>query len=395
MIPLGGPHCQAAGNTVQVACSPGTSLFVEKKFARILILQEKHTMAARVFELTRSHAGGGRELSSQEAAGADWLVDDKPVFFSMGEHYGRAADVGTPIVSGIALIIGLLFLLAGLGIGRSFMPKKLVDGDGGGLICLFVTGLILGSMCLWSLVNSLIYLTWRKTNRDPALPFWQRDYPWDPSGCDDVARRAFREYTGCGSYALLCAVAPVGLGLTLPLGATALFWIARPFLLLSLFQLLCAVCVWRTNLRYGTSRLVYARCPFELGSRIEAEWLGGELLRETSRLEVTIRCLEERLLRNSSGGGGSDGTMRMQLFLLKRIFEPSEQMRVDGRLPFSVGLPATADLTTHLSARTSNAEFVVNRRVVNVQASPRYWMVTIRNPDKKRGFNAEFLVPVY
>jgi hypothetical protein len=320
----------------------------------------------------------------------DWTTDDTPIQFSMGERYGRKADVTTPIISGVLLLLGIPLLLAGAGVGRS-LTRELDDG---GLAGLGVVGLILSAIGGWSLVNSIIYRIWRATRGTGAE--WQRDYPWDPRGCSDLSRSEFRQYLGCGLVALLFAAMAIGFALSCVAGVIAFAIVAGLFLLLSVFQLGCSLWVWKSNLRHGTSRLVYARCPYELGSRFEGRWLGGELLRQAERVELEIRCVEERGTYGSDGT--SDGVERWQLILLKRTVVVDEPLRRSGCLSLLVDLPQDVRLKTNLSAKTSNADVtavVVNRIFHNVQAIPRYWTLTVRNPDRIGGFRAEFLIPVY
>lgn len=116
-------------------------------------------------------------MPNGDTAFPEWSVDSTPVQFDMGEHYGQKVSLVPPILSGLVLLIGLAFVLVGLGVGRSITK---MDLEGGEVLC--VMGLVMSSVFLMALISGIRNWVKRRTSRDPALPFWKRDYPWDSDG---------------------------------------------------------------------------------------------------------------------------------------------------------------------------------------------------------------------
>jgi len=130
------------------------------------------------------------------------------------------------------------------------------------------------------------------------------------------------------------------------------------------------------RLEYGRTFLHFGRFPFLLGETADLRLSPPRHARRLAELEVTLRCVEERLQKVRHPGETTLYVARWQMW--------ADARRVDaaglaGRgLQLSFVLPRDPGLGTDLSA-----------------TPPRYWELSVKGEVPGVDFASTFLVPVY
>lgn len=296
--------------------------------------------------------------------------------------------VGTFLFGTPFLLMGLFVLAAGLGV----LP---VESEGGPAPMALVAGV--GG--LFSLVGAGFWVSgakrlfrqarWNAVRRTRPGEPWAWDHPWNPVGARHrTSREAFRALVACLFFSAFAApfhwwAFHSGEG-PIPVMAASAF--------LDLLALACWGGFFYTvgrGLKYGSSFLRYRVFPFFVGERLDADLEGLDRLRGFRTLTVTLRCVQDRVVRKGNttsvdayavheearevspdeiplGPGGGAG-----VFKLFRRAGPAEGLPVSFELP-------PGDLETVLSASPA-----------------RRWEVVVRAETPGIDYEAVFLVPVY
>lgn len=126
------------------------------------------------------------------------------------------------------------------------------------------------------------------------------------------------------------------------------------------------------GLKYGISRLALPSVPLRLGSRPTVKLEAAD--RIEGRLAASLRCVEERVVRD---GSGSKTTTRVECFVLHEKAWTVDRSAAGADVNLTLELPADApptDLGVH---------------------PPRYWELELAAETPGIDYHAVFLLPVY
>ena len=276
-----------------------------------------------------------------------------------------------------AVIIGLPFVAAGVAVGMLVAGKIDIE-EGGRLVFPAFAALTMG-LCfaiagLSFVAHGVRGLLRRggaaaRRARYPGQP-WMADHAWERlGGRDEAPRDAWRALWFAAFLALFLV----------PFHWIAFFSADRPLILqvvTLIFDLVAVVLVGQAarvglrRLRYGPSRLAFARFPVRPGT--EAELL-LDLLSPRARsrpLRATLRCVEERYEPLMDARQREMRTVCYELYRDEVMIPPGERCA-------RFVLPEDAP-TTVLSG-----------------LPPRYWELELRAEGAGADYGARFLVPVY
>ncbi|MBI4666087.1 MAG: hypothetical protein HY751_06745 [Nitrospinae bacterium] len=191
----------------------------------------------------------------------------------------------------MTLVVVAICVLVGIGLlGRILTrPALHVRGDmdyialaiGG--ICL-ITGLLQGSVWLyhWAVARSIRHA--------PAA--WMRDYHWPRAGINDGAALALLKNCAgmlvngiwLAPFHWLAYNTPEARLAFLPLGILDIIWLVLLFFVLRQAS---------RFFRFGAGRLIYGAVPYLLGERLEAVFVGSQVLAGT-KAEAELRQVREK-----------------------------------------------------------------------------------------------------
>jgi hypothetical protein len=211
--------------------------------------------------------------------------------------------------------------------------------------------------------------------RHPREP-WRYDYRWPQDGVrDDTLRRIVRGALIIG-YVLLFLV-PFNL---MVLGGTTQQ--GRIYVFVVLGDLAVAIgLVYESYMtvrwiKYGRSYLSYRTFPFYLGRPLEVTFCNNRFTRHCRRLEITLRCIQERAQHGCRLYQSE--VQRYQMYADKQVIDDAAEL-LGGEIAIRFDLPApTEDLETQLSERP-----------------PRYWELMVTSEVRGIDFESTLLVPVY
>jgi hypothetical protein len=211
---------------------------------------------------------------------------------------------------------------------------------------------------------------------------WRADHAWDPRGiAGDPGRRAGSAFLGSAGMAAFLAlftyIAFVNLD---PRRDGNGVWFMRS--VVAVFDLGVAASFGYSayllvrRLEYGRTFLHFGRFPFLLGETADL-WLApprhpGRL----GELEVTLRCVEERIQEVRRGTRTTLSVARWQMWADARKVDAAGL--AGSGLQLSFDLPRDPGLGTDLSA-----------------TPPRYWELSVKGEAPGVDFASTFLVPVY
>ena len=197
---------------------------------------------------------------------------------------------------------------------------------------------------------------------------WRYDYPWSRYGITDETGK-----TVAKTFIILIAI---GVFLV-PFHAVFLFnpesrtlgnmiWVA--YLVLGLFDIfllggmIYAVYLVLRRLRFGRTRILFSSFPYYLGGNLDVSFEGGKKLANRSKLDVTLRCVEEVF---EVGGHGRHRRLELvcyQIYHDQRVYATDR----DGRASFSFPLPAEMPGTQLIESPPTYWELVVRAAMSGV-----------------------------
>jgi hypothetical protein len=130
-------------------------------------------------------------------------------------------------------------------------------------------------------------------------------------------------------------------------------------------------------LKYGTSRVHFARFPFRPGASFKAGLEANSKLRQAPKIDLTLRYIEEIIIHRSSG---KNSNTQINLYCLHEVAQeltPAHFANADGAIPISMRLP---------SGEYSNRLMEKPRR---------YWELEIKAETPGIDYKAFFVLPVY
>jgi hypothetical protein len=210
---------------------------------------------------------------------------------------------------------------------------------------------------------------------DPAP--WRSEFPWDRRGSIGDSGRVFGAalFALAGMSAFLVPFAWLAFS---PLRGLDSWAFRGSIAFFGLF--LAGLAGWvayllARRLKYGPGFLRFGHFPFLLGEAADLRLEPPRHARGLRRLEVALRCVEERIERQRDREGEHAFVSRWQLWAETRTVDAD--LGGSG-LELSFALPADPALGTRLSAE-----------------SPRYWELVARGAAPGVDYASAFLVPVY
>ncbi len=207
---------------------------------------------------------------------------------------------------------------------------------------------------------------------------WLVDYDWDARGsCDDTGQRA-RNYL-LGFIFLSAFLSPFHYFIITDGAWVYIF----PVLIVGVFDVIAAVLFGTfvyhliQRVKYGRSRLYFDRFPFFLGESLDVRWEMGRPLGAFRRMDMTLRCVEERqITRRDSDGDTHSSTVCFEIYSQVLPIDQEGVQQTTTALPIAFSLPDAP--ATQFTA-----------------ATPRYWELEIHADTPGVDYDATFLVPVY
>ncbi len=273
--------------------------------------------------------------------------------------------------------VGVVIVLVSLDIGihapdRSFnAPREMVALIGGIFALAGLSFLIHGIRGLRRAERR------ERLERQRASEPWMADYPWN-SRWAPARGEGKRGQQLWGLVVIFLFLVPFNwLVFWREGGAGWVFLVVT--VIFDLVLLLSAgylVYLWGRRLKYGKSRLDFARFPFLLGERFEGTLTTGRAARGIREVEVTLRAIEEVYDTDQKG---SRSVVCYQVWAQTQTLEnsgsiASERLRMD----VTFDLPEVSELSTHLSQRPA-----------------RYWELAVKAETPGIDYAARYLVPVY
>ena len=219
----------------------------------------------------------------------------------------------------------------------------------------------------------------RRREEHPLEP-WLGDYPWDARGADSGGIGS--ALSGFAVFAFLALFLSMFNWLVFLSNEKDVPFFAKAivgfFDLIALLVLGSAFYQLFQYLKYGSSRLHFARFPFRPGSSLEAGLEANARILRAPTISLTLRYIEEEIVVTSSG---SKTSSTVQLHSLHEI---------------------TQELNTSMFDANSGSEIPINIRLpegdfsTNLSGSPRrYWELDVKAETPGIDYAARFLIPVY
>ena len=149
------------------------------------------------------------------------------------------------------------------------------------------------------------------------------------------------------------------------------------FDLIALVILGGAIYAFFQHLKYGTSRLHFARFPFRPGHSVEAGLEAGRKIAAAPSISLTLRYIEEVTETTGSGKNRSTTTVLYCLHEVKQDLNAGQFDASAGEIPISIRLPA-GDFSNRL-----------------IETPRRYWQLEVKAETPGIDYAATFLLPVY
>ena len=261
----------------------------------------------------------------------------------MGMRGQIEGEFSSPTEKLVPQAIGLVFLLAGLGI---FLAS-------------------LSSVLRW-------YRKIRMEGAGVEYP-WLTDYAWNQSGVrDGTIRRALNglgmalflglflfpfNYFAFAAREVPCLFMPI-------IGIFDLVWFA--LLYKAIKDLIHVV-------RFGSSKLVFHRFPFFLGEQLDAGFSNPAGLGTIERMTITLRCIEEAKIQK----GDSQELVSYQVYAETKEIPTGTNILRNETIPISFALPQDVSETKLLGDQVF------------------YWEIAVEAVRPGLDYTGEFLVPVY
>ena len=309
-------------------------------------------------------------------------LDAHPARSKVAVAGGCAVLFGLPFFG-----VGLFLLLAALG----EVPLKSRGGDPP-LFVLVLVAIVFGGLGLFLIAHGIGTMRtrsrWKSSQKDHPEELWMWEHQWDPAGAS---------HGGVGeTVGGLVAVLFLTVFMT-PFNYIFLWSEFTPIavLVVGVFDLI-ALAAWGAffyravqSLKYGTSRFLFSTFPFFLGERVEGRLTEADRFRGSTKIEVTLRCVEEAF----------DLPCNSNTVVCYSVFEEVRSFR-PGSLDFGVGDPARFfQLFRKADARaTLDLSFQLPAEDLGTALSaspPRYWELEVKAETRGVDYVATFLLPVY
>ena len=286
---------------------------------------------------------------------------------------GCLVFLGMPFVA-----FGVFVLLASLGL----LDVDLRARNGGPAWMVTAFGAVfaaVGASVVWGgLAGMARARAARKRREEHPLEPWYWDHPWDSrcaqSGSLGAAIQTFVVFLFLeGFLSMFHWWAFFSDDRVLPL-----MFIVGLFDLFALIVLLGAFYQLFQHLKYGTSRLHFARFPFRPGQSVEGGLEVSRKVTRADRLTLNLRFLEEV---TETKGEGKNRSSQQVLYCLHEVKQELNAAQFD----------AGSDLDIPISLRLPEGDFSNQ-----LLATPRrYWELEVKADTPGIDYEARFLLPVY
>lgn len=296
-----------------------------------------------------------------------------------GQLQPRGVQTG---LSGIGMFLfGLPFF--GVGVWATLAGTKLIPIDESKLhaphwvLAAFGIVFALGGVLLWGMGWRQFQAHRRRSElqlRDPV----QADYPWDPRGFTPPRwSRAAKAVGGVVFLALFLSIfnwwAFIANG---P-------WMVKAIVVL--FDLILVLAAWQAGmligrtLKFGPSRIEFARFPFRPGETVSLHWLVPQGMSCVTRGTFTLRCVEEWYEVRGSGENRSRTLVQEAVWSATGQLDQPQEMMPGKMEELQFDAPPDAPGTS-LSSR---------------DAKPVFWELIVGLDLAGLDFKETYLVPVY
>ena len=300
------------------------------------------------------------------------------------ELVGHTAQPTTQRGGGCAVLFGLPFIVIGVVatlISAGYIPMSRKSGNAP-VWMLSIFGVVFATAGLsvaWMGVSGMLRArSARRRKEEHATEPWYWDHPWDSrwavSGSLGPAFKSFQAFLFFSAFlsmfnwwAFFSDDGPWPLKIFISL-----------FDLIALAILLGAIYLFFQYLKYGTSRLHFARFPFRPGGSIEAGLEAHRRLLAAPSISLVLRYIEEVTeVRNS----GKNRSTTQVLYCLHEVKQDLNSSQFDANsgaeIPINIRLPA-GDFATRLG-----------------ETPRRYWELEVKADTPGIDYAARFLIPVY
>lgn len=299
------------------------------------------------------------------------------------KRLGRAMLTGStegwkgPIFFGLLFVAGsIAILLAGPGLGALASEPQRHAVALVGFSILFG----LGSLTLFANVPTfLLWIGRRHRLKRYASEPWFIDFPWHRTDARHSAgREAFSRLAGMTCVTLFL----LPLNLLMPW-----FPVIWAFDALALWGWGVAVYRYLQGVKYGGTRLRFAKTPFVLGGRFEAFLSGLDRLRDFKSLTVTLRCI--KMMNGDSG----EPELPYIVYEDRRELGPRDVVFGLGEAAGLLQVARKDDPHSEL-----RLEFPLPQKGLGTRLDhkmPRHWELEVVADTPGVDFRALFLVPIY
>jgi hypothetical protein len=314
------------------------------------------------------------------------MQPDRYEILSAGRHrlsgflQKRGSKLGLPTWGGC--LFGGLFVAVGMGIvlvGIKAVPVNSASVHAPYWV-LTVAGasFALGGFMVWGMTwkqftaQRLRLAAMRRHPDEPALA----DYPWHPDGF------TVSEWTG----AVKSLAGAMGMSVFLSIFNWWAFGLGGPWLLKGIVGLFDIILVlfWGKvfqllgrALKFGHSRIEFARFPYRLSEPVMLRWQPGGGIRRINQGTFTLRYVEEWMESRGGGENQSNILVHEAIWSAKGIIEQPRNFPLHDAVELRFELPAVA-LPTRLSAD-----------------KPLFWELEVKLDLPGLDFNEIYLVPIY
>lgn len=292
----------------------------------------------------------------------------------------RGSKMGLPTWGGF--LFGGVFVAAGTGIvlvGTKVLPVDPASVHAPyWVLTMAGASFALGGFMVWGMAGKQFAANRRRTRAtgqysdEPALA----DYPWHPDGF------AVSEWTGAAK------AAGVALGLTVFLSMFNWWafvadgpWMVKAIVVL--FDCFGLAMWWVAGrqvgraLKFGHSRIVFARFPYRLAEPVNIRWQPARGIHRAHKGTFTLRCVEEWTESSGSGDSRTANIVHEEVWSAKWLMEQERNFSFRDEVELRYELPPDAQ-PTQLTAD-----------------KPVFWELEVQLDLPGLDFKETYLVPVY
>ena len=296
-----------------------------------------------------------------------------------GQLQPHGVQTGLPSIG--MFLFGLPFF--GVGVWATLAGTKLISIDDSKLhaphwvLAMFGIVFALAGVLVWSMGWRQLKANRRRRElemRDPALA----DYPWDERGFTPPRwSRAAKGLCGVFFFALFLSIFNWwAFGAKGP-------WMVK--IIVGIFDLVLLFVIWQVGLlvgrtvKFGPSRIEFARFPFRPGESMSLHWVVPQGMTHITQGKLTLRCVEEWYEESGSGKDRSRQLVQETIWSATGHFDQPQTFNPGQPEELRFEVPADAPGT------------VLSRR----DTKPVFWELAVELDLAGLDFKETYLIPVY